>query len=148
MHARGLIPDAASLLLIELNVQAFQELPVFVTDLVDPLLNWNIIKWQRFFRALGWFFLKGDGRFEHQENFIAGGTNAVERVVDGLRIINRTIDRFAQFLNQFLQVFVQTSSLADEWMLTAKGIIADLARHRASISLRRPLLRVIEFARV
>ena len=73
----------------------------------------NVREGQRLFRSLSRFFLESNSRFEHQKNFIARGADAVERIVDGLRIIDRTINRFAQFLNQFLQVFVQTSSLAD-----------------------------------
>ncbi len=99
---------AGSLVAVELDVQASQELPVFVADFGQSLFNGNFLERWQFFLAVGRLLLEGDGRFEHEQDFVARGADALHRLVNFIRFLDSVVDRFAKLSNQFFQILVQT----------------------------------------
>lgn len=99
-----------SFILVELDIQASEKLPIFLTDFSQSLLNRDFPEtWLRLSSAIAAFglFLERDCGFKDKHHIIARGADSLHRLVDLLRLVDRVIDGFAQLADQFFQVLIQ-----------------------------------------
>jgi hypothetical protein len=81
--------------IIKLDIQASQELPIFVADLGQSLFDRDLLKWEWVSLAVARLIFKCNGRLQDEKYVVSCGADAFNRGIDFFGFVDCVVNRFA-----------------------------------------------------